>query len=175
MAAHDYYRTLGVTPEVSSEDIKKAYRHLALKYHPDRNPDDHDGEEQLKAINEAYQVLGDEGKRQRYDFFHSRGLKDNAAYNEGVDDLGEAIKKRVIRENIAESQHSFIANSRQIASLERALYDLECAVRVADNGEGMEIISLYLKEALTDIDEMRGTGLSEQVLDEIFKHFCVGK
>jgi molecular chaperone DnaJ len=86
MAAHDYYRTLGVTPEASSEDIKKAYRHLALKYHPDRNPDDHGGEEQLKAINEAYQVLGDEAKRQRYDFFHSRGLKDNAAYNEGIDD-----------------------------------------------------------------------------------------
>lgn len=86
MAAHHYYRTLGVTPEASSEDIKKAYRHLALKYHPDRNPDDRDGEEQLKAINEAYQVLGDEEKRQRYDFFHSRGLKDNAAYNEEIDD-----------------------------------------------------------------------------------------
>ena len=66
MAVHDYYRTLGITPEASSEDIKRAYRNLALKYHPDRNPDDHEGQERLKAINEAYQVLGDEEKRRRY-------------------------------------------------------------------------------------------------------------
>ena len=85
MAAHDYYRTLGITPEASSEDIKRAYRHLALKYHPDRNPDDHEGQERLKAINEAYQVLGDEGKRRRYDFLSSQGFN-NTLHQRGVDD-----------------------------------------------------------------------------------------
>jgi DnaJ-class molecular chaperone len=82
---HDYYRTLGVTPEASSEDIKKSYRNLARKYHPDRNPGDQEGEERLKVINEAYQVLGDEEKRRRYDFFHSRGLNGNALHKGGVE------------------------------------------------------------------------------------------
>ncbi len=86
MATHNYYRTLGITPEASPEDVKKAYRHLAIKYHPDRNPDNPEGEEQLKAINEAYQVLGDEEKRRRYDFFYSLHIKNNAAYNEDLDD-----------------------------------------------------------------------------------------
>ena len=86
MAAHNYYRLLGITPEASPEDVKKAYRHLAIKYHPDRNPDNPEGEEQLKAINEAYQVLGDEEKRRRYDFLYSLHLKNNAAYNEELDD-----------------------------------------------------------------------------------------
>jgi molecular chaperone DnaJ len=86
MAVHDYYRTLGIPPEASSEDIKRAYRNLALKYHPDRNPDDHEGQERLKAINEAYQVLGDKEKRQRYDFLYSHGFNDNALYRGKVDE-----------------------------------------------------------------------------------------
>ena len=86
MAVHDYYRILGLTPEASSEDIKRAYRNLALKYHPDRNPDDHEGQERLKAINEAYQVLGDDGKRRRYDFLYSQGFNENALHKGRVDE-----------------------------------------------------------------------------------------
>jgi len=63
----DYYKILGVDRKASSEEIKRAYRKLALKYHPDHNPDDGDAEEKFKEINEAYQVLSDTDKRNRYD------------------------------------------------------------------------------------------------------------
>lgn len=63
----DYYKILGVDRNASDEEIKRAYRKLALKYHPDRNPGDKSAEERFKEINEAYQVLGDPAKRARYD------------------------------------------------------------------------------------------------------------
>jgi curved DNA-binding protein len=63
----DYYKTLGVDKNASEDEIKKVYRQLALKYHPDRNPDDKSAEEKFKDINEAYQVLSDQEKRARYD------------------------------------------------------------------------------------------------------------
>jgi len=65
----DYYSTLGVGRNASSEDIKKAYRQLALKYHPDRNKDNAEVEEKFKNISEAYAVLSDEKKRREYDNF----------------------------------------------------------------------------------------------------------
>src|SRR6201997_1594382 len=63
----DYYKTLGVDKKASSEDIKKAYRKLARKYHPDRNPDDKDAEARFKEISQAHDVLGDPEKRKQYD------------------------------------------------------------------------------------------------------------
>ena len=63
----DYYKILGVDRKASADEIKKAYRKLAMKYHPDRNPDDKQAEERFKEFNEAYQVLSDEEKRARYD------------------------------------------------------------------------------------------------------------
>ena len=63
----DYYETLGVSRNASADDIRKAYRKLAMKYHPDRNPDDKQAEERFKEINEAYQVLNDPQKRAHYD------------------------------------------------------------------------------------------------------------
>jgi curved DNA-binding protein len=67
MEYKDYYNTLGVDRKASEEDIKRAYRKLALQYHPDRNPGDTKAEERFKEINEAYQVLSDPAKRARYD------------------------------------------------------------------------------------------------------------
>jgi molecular chaperone DnaJ len=72
----DYYAILGVDREATQEEIKKAYRQLALKYHPDRNPGDKDAEERFKAINEAYAVLSDPEKRAQYD----RGLLGEAGF-----------------------------------------------------------------------------------------------
>ncbi len=70
----DYYEVLGVSRNVSAEEIKKSYRKLALQYHPDRNPGDHTAEEKFKEAAEAYAVLSDEDKRARYDQFgHSLG------------------------------------------------------------------------------------------------------
>ena len=63
----DYYKILGVDRKASEEDIRKAYRNLAKKHHPDRNPDNKQAEERFKEINEAYQVLSDPTKRQHYD------------------------------------------------------------------------------------------------------------
>ncbi len=76
-AYKDYYRTLGLTPGVSAEEIKKAYRKLAMKYHPDRNRDNPKSEERLKEINEAYQILSDEGKRRAYDFLYGEKINEN--------------------------------------------------------------------------------------------------
>jgi curved DNA-binding protein len=63
----DYYQILGVDKKASQAEVKKAYRTLALQYHPDRNPGDSQAEDKFKEINEAYQVLGDEDKRAKYD------------------------------------------------------------------------------------------------------------
>jgi curved DNA-binding protein len=67
MEYKDYYKTLGVDKKASANDIKRAYRDLAKKHHPDRNPGDKKAEDRLKEINEAYQVLSDPEKRSRYD------------------------------------------------------------------------------------------------------------
>ncbi len=67
MEYKDYYQLLGVARNASESDIKRAYRKLALKYHPDKNPGDKQAEERFKEINEAYEVLGDAGKRARFD------------------------------------------------------------------------------------------------------------
>src|SRR5512146_2761385 len=63
----DYYKTLGVSKNASAEDIKKAYRKLARKFHPDVNPNDKEAHKKFKQINEAYEVLSDPEKRKKYD------------------------------------------------------------------------------------------------------------
>jgi molecular chaperone DnaJ len=67
MAWVDYYRILGVSREVSDEDIKKAYRKLVLQYHPDRNPGSREAEEAIRRINAAYEIIGDPETRRSYD------------------------------------------------------------------------------------------------------------
>ena len=69
----DYYKLLGVSNTASQKEIKRAFRKLAAKYHPDKNPDDPKAEDKFKEINEAYMVLGDEEKRKYYDQFGSEG------------------------------------------------------------------------------------------------------
>lgn len=77
METFDYYEILEITRTSDKESIKKAYRKMALKYHPDRNPNDKDAEEQFKRINEAYEVLSDDSKRQIYDKYGKEGLQNS--------------------------------------------------------------------------------------------------
>ena len=69
MAKRDFYEVLGVSKTASDEEIKKAYKKMAIKYHPDRNPGDKEAEEKFKEAAEAYDVLRDPQKRQQYDQF----------------------------------------------------------------------------------------------------------
>jgi molecular chaperone DnaJ len=75
MSKRDYYEILGVRRDAGEEEIKKAYRKLAMQYHPDRNPGDHTAEEHFKEVAEAYEVLRDAEKRERYDRFGHAGLR----------------------------------------------------------------------------------------------------
>ena len=75
MNKRDYYEVLEVSRSASTDEIKKAYRKIAIKYHPDKNPGDKDAEEIFKAAAEAYEVLSNNEKRQRYDQFGHAGMK----------------------------------------------------------------------------------------------------
>ncbi|MDH3840215.1 MAG: DnaJ domain-containing protein, partial [Chromatiales bacterium] len=78
MAKRDYYEVLGVARDASASDIKKAYRRLAMKHHPDRNPDSKDSEDQFKEAKEAYEILSDGQKRAAYDQFGHAGVDPGA-------------------------------------------------------------------------------------------------
>ena len=83
MAKRDYYTILGLGRDASEEDIKKSYRKLAMKHHPDRNPDDKGSEEKFKEAKEAYEVLTDARKRAAYDQFGHAGVDGSAGFGGG--------------------------------------------------------------------------------------------
>jgi len=90
MAKRDYYDVLGVSKDASADDIKRAYRRMAMKYHPDKNPDDKDAEKKFKQCAEAYEVLSDPEKRNRYDQFGHAGLRGEGMHDfsrMNVDDI----------------------------------------------------------------------------------------
>ena len=78
MAKRDYYEILGVSREADEKEIKRAYRKLAMKYHPDRNPDDEDADHKFKEASEAYEILSDSSKRAAYDQFGHAGVDGSA-------------------------------------------------------------------------------------------------
>ena len=91
----DYYKLLGVSKDASDEQIKKAYRKLAMKYHPDHAKDDKSAEEKFKKISEAYAVLSDKEKRKQYDEFGSTGFHQRYSQEDifrGFD-LGDILKE----------------------------------------------------------------------------------
>ena len=88
MAKRDYYEVLGVSKGVPKDELKKAYRKMALKYHPDKNPGDAEAEQKFKEAAEAYEVLSDEQKRAQYDRFGHAGLGGSAGFSgRGFEDI----------------------------------------------------------------------------------------
>ncbi len=91
MAKRDYYDVLGVSKSATHEEIKKAYRKIAIKFHPDKNPDDPGAEEKFKEAAEAYEVLGDAEKRRQYDRFGHDGVRGaggfRSAHDMNMDDI----------------------------------------------------------------------------------------
>ncbi|MEM1326366.1 MAG: molecular chaperone DnaJ [Bacteroidota bacterium] len=83
MAKRDYYEVLGVSKQADEKELKKAYRKLAIKYHPDKNPDNKEAEEKFKEAAEAYEILSDADKRARYDRFGHAGVDPNAGFGGG--------------------------------------------------------------------------------------------
>lgn len=87
MTKRDYYEVLEISKSASEAEIKKAYRKLALKYHPDKNPGDTQAEDKFKEAAEAYEVLSNPGKRERYDRFGHSGVNDQGGFGMSMDDI----------------------------------------------------------------------------------------
>ena len=87
MSKRDYYEVLGVNRDSSEDEIKKAYRKLAMKYHPDRNPDNPKAEEHFKEAKEAYEILSDPKKRAAYDQHGHAGVDPGHGWERALKDL----------------------------------------------------------------------------------------
>lgn len=90
MSKRDYYEILGVGKSAAKDELKKAYRKIAVKYHPDKNPDNPEAEEKFKEAAEAYEILSDDQKRQQYDRFGHEGMRGSGGHGGGgmsMDDI----------------------------------------------------------------------------------------
>lgn len=91
MSKRDFYEILGVSKTSTPDEIKAAYRKLAMKYHPDRNPDNKEAEEKFKEASAAYEILSDQQKRKKYDQFGHAGMSDMGANNMNMEDIFESF------------------------------------------------------------------------------------
>ncbi len=151
----DYYEVLKISRGCDGTEIKKAYRKLAMQYHPDRNQGDKEAEEKFKQVNEAYQVLSDPSKREIYDRYGKAGLEGQGFRGTGgmnMDDLG------AIFESVFGGGFGGGFNSRGRSEHEKYPLDIEIEVTLAFNeavfGTQKEVAFSYKKEC----DRCAGTG-----------------
>ncbi|MBF0278233.1 MAG: molecular chaperone DnaJ [SAR324 cluster bacterium] len=141
MSKRDYYEILGVSKSVTGDDLKKAYRKVALQYHPDRNPDDKAAEEKFKEATEAYEVLSNEEKRSRYDRFGHAGVSQGA----GGDPFGGFSGSGGLGDVFDDIFGQFFGGSSQRGSRTRAQrgsdlqYNLEISFEEAAFGHTVEL------------------------------------
>lgn len=115
----DLYEVLGVSKEASTDEIKKAYRKLAIKYHPDKNPDDKVAEEKFKEISAAYAVLGDEEKRKQYNTYGSADEYANSNqqyYSQTQDPFWEWFASQNSAYNSQQRQYTYYYGSNETDS-----------------------------------------------------------
>jgi molecular chaperone DnaJ len=138
MAKRDYYEVLGVSKNASEADIKRAYRRMAIKYHPDKNPDDKEAEAKFKECAEAYEVLSDPEKRKRYDNYGHEGLRGMGMRDYAHINVHDSIFEELIRAAGAAAADflagfGFGENIRDRRSRPTRGYDLETSVELTLN------------------------------------------
>lgn len=171
MTELDYYEVLEVSKSCSGAELKKSYRKLAMKYHPDRNPDDKEAEENFKVVNEAYQVLSDDEKRSIYDRYGKAGLEGQGAGRGGfgggnMDDIMEMFNSMFGGGGGGGRQ------SRRDPSQKYALdfeIELPLAFHEAVFGCEKEVEIRYK----TSCDDCKGTGAKDAKLDTC--DYCGGQ
>jgi len=142
LSKRDYYEVLGIEKDADVNTIKRAYRKLAMKYHPDRNPDDNEAAEQFREVTEAYEVLSDETKRARYDqyghagvddqmhdFWGRGGFQDSHAFRDFGDLFGDVFG----------DVFGFGGGGRQAARGADLRYDLAMTLEEAASGREVEL------------------------------------
>ena len=163
----DYYDILCVPRNASEEEIKKAYRKMALQYHPDRNPNDKEAEEKFKEASEAYEVLRDPNKREIYDFYGHDGLKSTGFTGfRGFDDIFSSFS------DIFEGFFGFSTRTSRSGVTPGAdlRYDLKISLLDAAVGKATEI-EIFKRERC---DECNGTGAKAGSTPQVCPH-CHGR
>ena len=112
MAKRDYYEVLGVNKDASEEEIKKSYRKLAMKFHPDRNPDNPKAEEHFKEAKEAYEILTDASKRAAYDHYGHAGVDPSSAAGAGQPQGSAAGGKQQDDGNVVDAEYEEVKDKK---------------------------------------------------------------
>ena len=133
MSKRDYYDVLGVSREASKDELKKAYRKLAMKYHPDRNPDDDEAAEKFKELSEAYEILSDDQKRQTYNSFGHDGVNSSFTNSQGAADAFSDIFGDIFSDIFGGS------SSRNSSRGQDLSYNLEVDLEEAVFGKSLNI------------------------------------
>ncbi|MDC3108479.1 molecular chaperone DnaJ [SAR86 cluster bacterium] len=136
MSKRDYYEVLGVNKSTPKEDLKKAYRKLAMKYHPDRNPDDEAASEKFKELSEAYEILSDDQKRQAYDQFGHDGVNPSFSNAQGAAEGFSDIFGDIFSDIFGGSSRPGGSRSRRGADLS---YSVEVSLEDAVKGTSINL------------------------------------